>query len=101
MSTGVDVDADALAAFCRMNGIRRLALFGSASLGAQRPNSDIDLLIEFEPGHTPGLIRIARMELELGNLLGSREVELRTYEDLSQHFRDEVRAAATPLYDAA
>lgn len=97
----LDFDEEALAAFCRSSGIRRLALFGSVSRGEQGSDSDVDLLVEFEPGRIPGLLRLAAMELELGRLLGNREVELRTYEDLSRFFRDEVRATATPLYDAA
>lgn len=101
MSTDLNVDHEDLAAFCRLHGIRRLALFGSVSRREQGPDSDIDLLVEFDPGRTPGLIRLASLELELSQLLGGREVELRTYEDLSRHFRDEVRAKATALYDAA
>ncbi|MGH9896636.1 MAG: nucleotidyltransferase family protein, partial [bacterium] len=65
------------------------------------PASDIDLLVDFEPGATPGLIRIAAMERELEQLFGGREVELRTLADLSPYFRDEVRATALPVYDAA
>jgi hypothetical protein len=97
----VSIDADAVAAFCRRNGIRRLALFGSAARGEMRPDSDVDLVAEFEPGQIPGLIRIAQMEFELSSLFDGREVELRTYADLSRHFRDEVRAEAVTLYDAA
>jgi predicted nucleotidyltransferase len=97
----VRVDSDALADFCRRNGIRRLSLFGSALRGEMRPDSDVDLLVEFEPGRIPGLIRLAGMELELSPLFGGREVELRTYGDLSRYFRDEVRAEALMLYDAA
>ena len=101
MATSLDIDGKTLAAFCRSHGIRRLALFGSLTRGEQTSDSDVDLLVEFEPGRIPGLLRLAAMELELGRLLGNRDVELRTYEDLSRFFRDEVRAAATPLYDAA
>ncbi|HYV01215.1 MAG TPA: nucleotidyltransferase domain-containing protein [Actinomycetota bacterium] len=101
MGSVLDFDEEALAAFCRSSGIHRLALFGSISRGEQGSDSDVDLLVEFEPGRTPGLLRLAAMELELGRLLGNRDVELRTYEDLSRFFRDEVRATAKPLYDAA
>ena len=65
------------------------------------PDSDVDLLVDFEPRRVPGLIRLARMERELSPLFGGREVELRTYTDLSRYFRDEVRAEALTLYDAA
>ena len=67
--------------------------------GEDTPSSDVDLLVEFEQGRTPGLLSIAELELELGSVLG-REVELRTYEDLSRHFRDTVRAQARVLYAA-
>lgn len=100
-TTELAIDSNTLAAFCRRHAIRRLALFGSRSRGEGRPDSDVDLLVEFETGRTPGLIRLAGLELELGELFGGREVELRTYGDLSPHFRDDVRATATPLYDAA
>jgi uncharacterized protein len=96
---GVAVADDVLAAFCRRHGIRRLAVFGSALREDFRNDSDVDLLVEFEPGRVPGLLSIASMELELGQLLG-REGELRTYEDLSRHFRDEVSASARELYAA-
>jgi uncharacterized protein len=98
--SGVSVSDRALAAFCRRNGVARLALFGSVLRDDFSEESDIDVLVEFEPGHIPGLLRVAAMEMELGQLLG-REVELRTYEDLSRFFRDQVRATARPLYAAA
>lgn len=80
---------------------RTIACNSEESLKTLSSGSGRDLLVEFEHGHTPGLIRLASMELELARLFGDREVELRTYEDLSRYFRDEVRATATPLYDAA
>jgi len=63
------------------------------------PGSDIDLLVEFRPGHTPGLLHLAQMELELEDALG-RPVELRTPEDLSPYFRDQVTSNARSLYAA-
>ena len=95
------VDPAALAALCRRHGIRRLALFGSALRDDFGPASDVDLLVEFEPQHVPGLMKIAGMEFELAELFGGREVELRTAGDLSRYFRDEVAAEAVTLYDAA
>ena len=62
-------------------------------------DSDVDLLVEFVPGRTPGLLAIAAMEIEFGELFG-REVELRTVNDLSRYFRDEVAASARELYAA-
>jgi predicted nucleotidyltransferase len=97
----IELDREALDAFCRRHGIRRLSVFGSALEGHFRPGSDIDLLVEFDPGRIPGLIRLAGMELELSPIFGGRDIELRTYEDLSAYFRDEVRANAEPVYVAA
>ena len=100
LAAGITVDEDVLGEFCRANGIRRLGLFGSALRGELRPESDIDLLVEFEPGRLPGLLGVAQLELELAGLLG-REVDLRTRNDLSRHFRDTVAASARTLYCAA
>jgi predicted nucleotidyltransferase len=90
---------DKLVEFCRRNYIRKLSLFGSAVKGQLRPDSDIDILVEFEDGHTPGLFSIVRMEMELGEVLG-RKVDLRTPEDLSQYFRDEVVKNAKLQYQS-
>jgi hypothetical protein len=98
---GLGVDDQALEQFCRRHGIRRLALFGSALGPDFRADSDLDVLVEFEAGTVPGLLRLAQMEIELGEMLGGREVELRTYEDLSRYFRDSVLSQAATLYDAA
>ncbi|MCX8087574.1 MAG: nucleotidyltransferase family protein [Rhodocyclaceae bacterium] len=76
--------------YCRAHGIRRLSLFGSQARGAARPDSDIDLLVEFEAGMEPGLIGLAAMEAELSALFGHRKVDLRTPQELSRHFRDQV-----------
>jgi uncharacterized protein len=96
----VTVDEAVLRAFCREHGIRSLRLFGSAARNELRDDSDIDLLAEFEPGRTPGLLGVAKLELALQDLLG-REVDLRTVGDLSPYFRDDVVATARVLYDAA
>ena len=96
---GLGLDDTVLADFAVRHGIRRLAAFGSVLRGDFGDESDIDLLVEFEPGRIPGLLTIAAMELELGSMLG-REVELRTYGDLSRFFRDEVRGGARELYAA-
>ena len=90
---------DRLVAFCRRHHIRRLSVFGSAIRGQLRPDSDIDLLVEFEPNRTPGLFSIIKMEMELAETLG-RKVDLRTPEDLSQYFRDEVMENAELQYQA-
>ncbi|MCI4677961.1 nucleotidyltransferase domain-containing protein [Rhodoblastus acidophilus] len=93
-------DADALASLCRRHRIRRLSLFGSMQRGAARPESDVDLLVEFEPGAKPGLLALAAIELELSSLLDGRKVDLRTAEDLSRHFREEVVHTAETQYAA-
>ena len=91
---------DALEALCRRHGIRRLSLFGSVLRGTDRPDSDVDLLVELEPESTPGLLEMARIEEELSTLLGGRRVGLRTPRDLSRHFRDEVTRTAEVQYGA-
>lgn len=93
------IDESTLARFCERNHIRRLSLFGSQLKGTARPDSDIDLLVEFDPEHMPGLLGVAAMEIELGRLLG-RKIDLRTPRDLSRHFREEVVRAAEVQYAA-
>jgi predicted nucleotidyltransferase len=91
------IPKDKIAVFCKRNHIRKMSLFGSVLRGEERPDSDIDLLVEFEPGHVPGLITLSGMELELTGLLG-RKVDLRTPGDLSRYFRKEVLDEAEALY---
>jgi predicted nucleotidyltransferase len=97
----LQVDRAKIAEFCRKNHVRRLALFGSVLRDDFRPDSDVDVLVEFEPGHVPGLLRLAGMERELSELFGGRRVDLRTPADLSRYFRDEVLSTARVQYDAA
>jgi hypothetical protein len=94
----IDIPRQELAEFCRRHHIRRLALFGSALREEFTPESDIDLLVEFEPDHIPSLLGIARMERELSALFGGRKVDLRTPEDLSRYFRQEVLEEAEVQY---
>src|SRR5215510_1838943 len=98
MNTRLPLDATTLARFCERHHMRRLALFGSQLKGTSRPDSDIDLLVEFELGRVPGLLALAGMELELSALLDGRRVDLRTAEDLSHYFRDEVVRTAEVQY---
>lgn len=100
MKAKVSVPQDTLAAFCQVHGIRRLAIFGSALRDDFGPESDIDILIEFEPDRIPGLLGIARMERELSALFGGRKVDLRTPEDLSRYFRQQVLSEAEVQYAA-
>ncbi len=98
MGRKLPVDHDLLAALCQRHHIRTLSLFGSFLLGQEGPDSDIDLLVEFETGHVPGMLQLARIEGALSELLGGRRVDLRTADDLSRYFRDEVRQAAEIQY---
>lgn len=98
MNQSLTIPRDAIAVFCQHNHIRKLALFGSALRDDFRPDSDVDILVEFEPEARVGLIRLAGMELDLSELLG-RKVDLRTPQDLSRHFRDEVVQQAETLHE--
>lgn len=95
--SGVEIPTAKLSDFCRRWHIQKLSLFGSALRGQLRPDSDVDLLVEFQPGHRIGLIQMARIERELSDLIG-RKVDLRTPADLSRYFRDEVLAEAQVQY---
>ncbi len=92
-------DKEALAQLCRSHRIRRLALFGSVLKGSDRPDSDVDLLVEFEPDAVPGFLGLAEIEAELSGLLG-RHVDLRTAHELSPHFRQAVEHAAEVQFAA-
>lgn len=94
----IKVRRDKIADFCRRHHIVRLSFFGSVLRDDFRPASDIDVLVEFEPEHVPGLLRLASMERELSVLLENRKVDLRTPQDLSRYFRDEVIATAEVQY---
>jgi predicted nucleotidyltransferase len=99
MSPKVKIDHERLAAFCRGHHIRRLAFFGSVLREDFGPESDIDVLVEFEPDHVPGLAFFTIQE-ELAKLLG-RPVDLNTPGFLSPYIRPRVFAEAEPLYVAA
>ncbi len=96
----IDIPKERIAEFCRRNRIRRLALFGSVLRDDFTLESDVDVLVEFEPDARVGLLGLARMEIELSELLG-RKVDLNTPGFLSDYFRDEVLAEAETQYDAA
>ncbi|HLG54743.1 MAG TPA: nucleotidyltransferase domain-containing protein [Vicinamibacterales bacterium] len=100
MQSLLPIEPEALRAFCQKHHIRRLSVFGSALKGTGRPDSDIDLLVDFEAGHVPGLLALASMEIELSQMLGGRKADLRTANDLSRHFRDEVVRTARVEYAA-
>jgi predicted nucleotidyltransferase len=93
------ISKEELADFCKSNYIRKLSIFGSSIRDELQPDSDVDILVEFEKDHTPGLFTIVRMEMELTEMLG-RKVDLRTPEDLSKYFRDEVVRNAKLAYQS-
>ena len=98
MSPRIDIPKGKITEFCKRNRIRKLAFFGSVLRDDFAPESDVDVLVEFEPGHTPGL-RFFRMEEELSELLG-RKVDLNTPAFLSPYFRQEVLNEAEAFYVA-
>jgi predicted nucleotidyltransferase len=89
-----------IAAFCRRRQIRKLSFFGSVLRDDFTPASDIDVLVEFQPGARVGLITLAGMEIELSRLLGHK-TELHTVKGLNPHFRDEVLRLAEVQYEQA
>ena len=96
MTARIAVDREKIADFCRRHHIRKLALFGSVLRDDFRPSSDVDVLVEFELGHVPGLA-FFEMEMELSEILG-RTVDLNTPSCLSPYLRDGVEAEAEVLY---
>ena len=99
MSLHIQINREQIAEFCRRHHICRFAFFGSVLRDDFRPESDVDVLIEFEPGHVPGLIRLMSMQLEFSDMIG-READFRLPGDLSILFRDRVVAEAEVLYAA-
>ncbi|MBI5827312.1 MAG: nucleotidyltransferase family protein [Deltaproteobacteria bacterium] len=93
----IDISKEKIAGFCRRNHIRKLSLFGSVLRDDFGPGSDVDVLVEFEEGHVPGLITLSGMEIELSGIIG-RKADLRTPEDLSRYFRKEVVESADVQY---
>lgn len=103
---GVNFPEDRIAEFCRRHGVAKLSLFGSILRERSpeggygfRPSSDVDVLVEFLPGRTPGLLALSGMQIELSEMIG-RTVDLRTRFELSRHFRQEVLREARLLHAA-
>ena len=94
----ITVDRERIAIFCRQHHIRRFSIFGSVLRANFGPESDVDVLVEFESAHVPGLFGIARMERELSAIFGGRKIDLRTAEDLSRYFRQDVLREAEVHY---
>lgn len=91
------ISKEKLEVFCKKHHIKKFALFGSAIKDKLRPDSDIDVLVEFEEGFTPGLITFCGIQNEISDLIG-REVDLRTPQELSKYFREEVIKTAQVQY---
>ena len=94
----IEVPKEKIAEFCRKNHVKRLAFFGSVLRDDFGPNSDVDVLVEFEPGAKVGFIKLAEMEMELEEIIG-RKVDLNTAGSLSPYFRAEVLAEAEVAYE--
>jgi len=93
----IELPKERIEEFCKRHHIRKLSLFGSALRDDFSPESDLDILVEFDPAHIPGFIRLAGMEIELTEILG-RKVDMRTAQDLSRYFRDEVLNSSKVQY---
>lgn len=100
MGTRIHMPKEEIAEFCQRNHVRWLAFFGSVLRSDFGPDSDIDVLVEFEPSARGGFITLAGIEIELSSLLG-RRAEIHTIKGLNPHFRDEVLAVAEVQYDQA
>jgi predicted nucleotidyltransferase len=98
---GMAIEESSLQAFCRQYHVAWLALFGSVLRDDFAPSSDVDVLVEFEPGATPGYFTIYAMEQELSRLLSGRSIDLGTKVALNRWLRDRVLSEARVLYDAA
>ena len=96
----IEIPKEEVASFCKKHHIRKLSLFGSVLRDDFRPDSDVDVLVEFELGHTPSFFRLFDMEEELSIILGVKKVDLRTPEDLSRYFRQKVISTAEVQYKA-
>lgn len=89
MVLAIEIPEKKIEEFCRRNGVRKLSIFGSVLRDDFNPESDVDILVEFDDDATPGFFRLMRMQDELTEILG-RTVDLRTPKDLSRYFRDDV-----------
>jgi len=100
MPAQIAIDQEQIAEFCRRNQIRKLSLFDSVLTDRFGPESDVDVLVEFEPDASVGFFAIGRMTEELSTIIG-RQVDLRTKGGISRYFRDQVIEQAEPVYAAA
>ena len=98
MNKKISIHKDEIAEFCKRYHILKLAIFGSALRSDFSPESDIDVLVDFAPGHTPSFFKLFELEDELSDLFGGRKVDIRTPQDLSRYFRDKVIEDAEVQY---
>lgn len=98
MENNLPVPKGQLEEFCRRNNIRKLAFFGSVLRSDFGPESDVDVLVEFELTARVGFFELYDMEQEMSRILDGRKVDLCTPQDLSRYFRDEVVAHAQVQY---
>ena len=94
----LDLPIDKIREYCAGQPIQRLSVFGSAARGELRPDSDIDLLVEYRPGTTVTLLTLAKQEIDFSNLIG-RQVDLRMAGELGKSFRQQVIVSARPIYE--
>ncbi len=94
----LDIPVDEIKEFCRRHHIKRLSFFGSVLRDDFGPDSDVDVLVEFEKDKVPGLIRLAGIELELSRIIGGRKVDMNTPKCLSRYFRERVLSEAEAQY---
>jgi predicted nucleotidyltransferase len=99
LSSGIELPSDRISEICKRYGVRELAVFGSAARGDLRPESDVDILVDFEPDARIGLVKFASLSEELEGLVG-RRVDLVTKTGLKQRVRSEVLAEAQLVYSA-
>jgi predicted nucleotidyltransferase len=96
--TQIELSKNEIASFCKRHHIRKLSFFGSILRDDFGPESDVDVLVEFDPGHVPSFFRLFDMEDELSEIFGGRKVDMRTPEDLSRYFRQRVLDTAVVKY---
>jgi hypothetical protein len=101
MPAKIAIPLDQIAEFCKKYHVRKMSLFGSVIRDDFRPESDVDVLVEFLPDSKTTLLTLAGMEIELSEMLGGRKVDVNTPDILSKYLRDEVLSEAETLYVAA
>lgn len=99
-NSSIKISKNKVKSFCKKYHIRKLSLFGSVLRKDFRPDSDVDVLVEFEHGKTPGFFKLFDMEDEFSTIISGRKVDIRTPEDLSRYFRDKVMSKAEVQYAA-